>query len=262
MENHYDYFFDFKEELTINMNLLLGYDIENNNFSRGCFTKTKTAIQDKLRPLKTTEIKRIGKTISWEILREIINYDFAEKKLTKTPIDEKVEKTLSKICIYLGYKNWLHFIQEVKEERKVDEASKVSQIKNDFLKAKQTEITLLGSMPVPDMELLEKIAVPKSIYYSQLETVVNNENLRFPSRWLTYKPQKIKVVEHLRQTALILVKEDIHEPFSIKDGNEQNIRLSIPTAYVIYEIYLHQSQWKILTRYETSMHVSWLVDMV
>jgi|GEM_PF-4629268 hypothetical protein len=96
---------ELKQEMKIGINLVNGYPIENDEFNKSSFEEFAKAITKKLKPIKSKKIVEMGKSISWEIIRQIIMYEFH----VKIPTDRKVEKTLSKICFYLGYDDWKDF---------------------------------------------------------------------------------------------------------------------------------------------------------
>jgi hypothetical protein len=127
VENYVRYFDELKGEMRVKLNTLKGYPIGNKNFKKNDFQFLASEIEKKLQPLKTQKIIAIGKTISWEVIRQILNYSF----VVSVPLNKKVEKTLSKICIYLGYNDWVNFVTR-KAGKNDSEARTVALVKRHF----------------------------------------------------------------------------------------------------------------------------------
>lgn len=130
MKKQHEYLLDLKAEMRIAINRLIGSDLSNEKFKKNSFEQFASAINAKLKPIKTRAIISIGKTISWEVLREIMNYDYK----ISDPIDVKVRKTLSKICIYLNYVDWADFIKKMNEG-----ISKSSYARDEAIKSRMFE---------------------------------------------------------------------------------------------------------------------------
>lgn len=107
MSDNAKYVEHLKEKMRISINYLQQSGKTNKKFTKSSYETLAKAINEELKPIKSRDIVRLGKTISWEIIRQIMRYGYEVKE----PIPPKVYKTLSKICVYHGFKDWIEFKQ-------------------------------------------------------------------------------------------------------------------------------------------------------
>lgn len=238
-----------RAEIITKMNLLLGYDLQNQNFKKSCYETFVEAVINTLKPLKSKKALDIGKKIDWQVIRQIVNPRYGYK--ITVPLDEKNYKTLSKICIHLGYEDWIDFTKKKQNNQTPDENDpEKQQVKRQLHEAIRIINRIYGNPAIADKntirkyctialtnEILNDIGIRRNQASEEVVTIPKLTIRVF--RFNVYRPYFVELM--VRET----------REWSEKTVNKNNVRTEYKWSIsdYVYHMIKENRRWKIYARF-------------
>lgn len=237
MENNNHFVAIFREELIFALNRLLYYDVSNRIFTKNCYEIFANDINRDLKSIRGEEIEEYGQIIDWQTLRKIISYGYH----LSVPTNKKQYKTLSKIAIYLKYKNWNDFI-----DKKCDSDLLYTKIDSDLF---ESVFFLNDIIKHGVSKNLRKYFTGKLLKY--LRSVLKEPSFVADLKKKT-KAYKVEVISQIcleEDYCELQVKEKVVEKKKKYLGIQPGFLMYVEeTNYCVYSLTFEEGRWKLSNR--------------
>lgn len=220
MPTDYNREFDrLKRQLIVEAETFGIYCNSTKEFIKSDLIRLAGLINNKLDSVEDEKLGDIGRTISWELLRNMLNYRY----IVPVPTNRKIVKSLSKVAIFLNFRDWDDFLKDYKERGTPREIK-------DAIKGGLNELSKFSAGKACDIYQ----------YFDANFSPIVQEDLDF-------KTYSINILSIKENTAIVIVDETINPTLiNLKVLG----KINLDSTKYFYEMKLQKNKWKIRYRYK------------
>lgn len=183
----------------------------------------------------------LGTTISSITLKRFFEGSFSDNATN----DLRFIKTLDKLCIFLGFESFNHFISQNKKAADKETVASTNDFEKIILATAQLEFENLQNLPKIDLKNVIKTVHPDSPYYNRISSYLeqlNEQGLTLSDRPSNYEVYNFELQSEDENLAVISTQEFWNLNFINKNNENHHYHILNRQNYFIKKI---DEIWKI-----------------